>query len=253
MFTDLSAHRCRNAFTLIELLVVIAIIAVLAAILFPVFASAREKARSITCLSNTKQLGLAVALYAEDNDDSFPTCSMVMSGMPPVASWIDIVQPYTKSKLIQRCPSDASANWSSTTSPRVTSYGYNAYFDPFHGPYGDMMSPRPFTMAGIARTSECVVASELAETNSMTAAAISDDDFEPMYWGNPSRVSMGMGSNTTWDMAANLPTTIALSRHQGSPNYVFADGHAKSQHFAQTWLQKAGSSPTVDWYDPEKQ
>src|SRR5689334_14563129 len=62
----------RNAFTLIELLVVIAIIAILAAILFPVFAQAREKARAISCLSNTKQLGLAVMMYVQDYDETYP-------------------------------------------------------------------------------------------------------------------------------------------------------------------------------------
>src|SRR2546423_15081069 len=62
----------RGAFTLIELLVVIAIIAILAAILFPVFAQAREKARSATCLSNNKQIGLAVAMYLQDYDSTYP-------------------------------------------------------------------------------------------------------------------------------------------------------------------------------------
>jgi len=64
--------RSRNGFTLIELLVVIAIIAILAAILFPVFARAREKARQTSCLSNLKQLSLAILMYAEDYDETLP-------------------------------------------------------------------------------------------------------------------------------------------------------------------------------------
>jgi prepilin-type processing-associated H-X9-DG protein len=218
-----------------------------------VFAQAREKARAISCLSNTKQLGLGVALYAEDYDEDLPTVAMNMMGMAIVPSWVVTVQPYVKNQQIARCPSDNSTNWNDPMSPRAASYGFNAYFDPFHPPYGNMMSPQPFNLAGIAQSSECVYAAELAETNSVTGAPISDDDIQPMYWGNPSRVMVSMGSNTQWDPMAQLPATVALLRHMGAPNYVFADGHAKALHFSATWQQTVGNPPTVDWYDPEKQ
>src|SRR3954470_6189627 len=78
----------RHGFTLIELLVVIAIIAILAAILFPVFAQARDQARKTTCLSNTKQLGLGVMMYIQDYDEQFPTCG---------ANWWDAIS-VSKSK-----------------------------------------------------------------------------------------------------------------------------------------------------------
>ena len=82
----MNANRShRNAFTLIELLVVIAIIAILAAILFPVFAQAREKARSASCLSNEKQIGLGLMMYTQDYDETYPTAYFLVGGAPMVA------------------------------------------------------------------------------------------------------------------------------------------------------------------------
>ncbi len=92
-----------KGFTLLELLVVIAIIAILAAILFPVFAQAREKARSTTCLSNLKQLGLACKLYAADYDE-VNTAMYYWNGGSPYR-WFQAIQPYLKNTDILRCPS----------------------------------------------------------------------------------------------------------------------------------------------------
>ena len=89
-------RRSRPAFTLIELLVVIAIIAILAAILFPVFARAREAARTIACGSNQRQMGLALAMYAQDYDERTPL---------PNITWQDQLQPYVKNRGIFRDPS----------------------------------------------------------------------------------------------------------------------------------------------------
>ncbi len=103
----------RSAFTLIELLVVIAIIAILAAILFPVFAQAREKARGATCLSNNKQVGLSMAMYMSDNDTTFPAqfadgLWTIASGraVPPRPTYYDGLLPYQKNQQIWICPSD---------------------------------------------------------------------------------------------------------------------------------------------------
>ena len=137
-----------KGFTLIELLVVIAIIAILAAILFPVFAQTREKARQTMCLSNSRQMGLAVQLYVQDYDEALPSVRMMWQGIPTPQSWIDQIQPYVKDTLLRRCPSDNSPAWNDTQNPRMTSYGFNAYLDPFHPPYGDPMNPRPFRLAG---------------------------------------------------------------------------------------------------------
>jgi prepilin-type N-terminal cleavage/methylation domain-containing protein/prepilin-type processing-associated H-X9-DG protein len=117
----------KKAFTLIELLVVIAIIAILAAILFPVFAQAREKARSISCLSNMKQIGLGMLMYLQDYDEQFPSDAGVAKITNNAADaidgdwgkdyWMFLVQPYIKNRVgniqergasIFSCPSDAT-------------------------------------------------------------------------------------------------------------------------------------------------
>jgi prepilin-type N-terminal cleavage/methylation domain-containing protein/prepilin-type processing-associated H-X9-DG protein len=98
----------RRGFTLIELLVVIAIIAILAAILFPVFAKAREKARQIACLSNMKQIGLGLLQYTQDNDEGVPYLWYGSNGGGSAAGgnykWMDAIYPYVKSEAVFNCP-----------------------------------------------------------------------------------------------------------------------------------------------------
>src|SRR3954467_15310843 len=99
--------RKAKGFTLIELLVVIAIIAILAAILFPVFAQAREKARQASCLSNLRQFGTAGQMYAQDYDGMY-TPPFNYQGAASCATldwWDDLTQPYTKNRAIAVCPS----------------------------------------------------------------------------------------------------------------------------------------------------
>jgi len=100
-------NKRTNAFTLIELLVVIAIISILAAVLFPVFASAREKARQAACLSNLKQIGLGMAQYEQDNDDTVP-CGYAHYGYG--SGWGGQIYAYVKSDAVYVCPDDTNPN-----------------------------------------------------------------------------------------------------------------------------------------------
>src|SRR5690606_18060354 len=125
--TMLPKHR-RNAFTLIELLVVIAIIAILASILFPVFARARENARRTSCASNLKQIGLAFLHYAQDYDERLPYHRYYS---PPYnacaagyAGWPTFVEPYVKNWQLFNCPSDSDTVYNGGC-PRISSYGMN--------------------------------------------------------------------------------------------------------------------------------
>jgi len=142
--------RRNKGFTLIELLVVIAIIAILAAILFPVFAKAREAARSTSCLSNIKQIGTSLAMYMGDNDQCLPglwreaadsngdaagevfaSHDVVHAGQEAYlgqASIVGILGSYVKSANIWKCPSDSSCDTKIVATKRFTSYHYRHYF-----------------------------------------------------------------------------------------------------------------------------
>jgi len=206
----------RPGFTLVELLVVIAIIAILAAILFPVFTQAREKARAISCVSNGRQVGTALMMYTQDYDETLP----LNNHSGPAAGWLTSVQPYVKHRLLYRCPSDTSGNWSTPlpgqTEARSSSYATNNYLTPSGG---------FMTLASIQRPAECVYLAELADNRI-------GDHIHPTRWAP---------TNGTMDPRVE----VATGRHQGGATYVFVDGHARWFRFEQTW-----NPPSRNWYYP---
>jgi prepilin-type N-terminal cleavage/methylation domain-containing protein len=122
----------KRGFTLIELLVVIAIIAILAAILFPVFSRAREQARKSACLSNAKQIGLAIQMYSQDWDEKLPSwLTPCHGGSPSALTWWEQIGPYVKNWKVYECPSAGQSEWNSSCWPRQpeagfkNNYGYN--------------------------------------------------------------------------------------------------------------------------------
>jgi prepilin-type N-terminal cleavage/methylation domain-containing protein len=151
--------RKRTGFTLIELLVVIAIIAILAAILFPVFGQAREKARQTTCLSNNKQIGLSVAMYMQDYDNVFPsqpTDSMwTVAAGGKIPTYYDILLPYQKNGQIWICPSDYpnlvnDPHGKPTLKPPALGYHMN----------GNLITATGLPEAAVAAPSNCLLMRE---------------------------------------------------------------------------------------------
>jgi prepilin-type N-terminal cleavage/methylation domain-containing protein len=225
-------HR-KQAFTLIELLVVIAIIAILAAILFPVFARARENARRTSCLSNLKQIGLGIMQYTQDYDERYPLTLwggpsrtstpgtthtfQTNTSMPGArfwvndgygagtnrsqgyfVSWMDLIHPYVKSTQLFVCPSFGK---SSVTDPRAPSYGYNLLINRFRD-----TSPVPLSQADIKRSAEVIMVLDYHTPFGITA------------WPNEYCGAWTAPSSTFHDLA--FP-------HFSGSVVAFADGHAK--------------------------
>ena len=231
----------RKGFTLIELLVVIAIIAILAAILFPVFAQAREKARSIACLSNCRQIGTALFMYIQDYDEKYPqehpaTSNPVVDDSTAqleaedYGSPFDKILPYVASKNSSRtqlyvCLSDpdphgkaildSSGNCLSNGAPPpgpLSSSIINAYYL-----FGATLAQIPTPAQSI------YIVERRSDGNKSTDFC--DVHYHPWL----SEVELPANSSDTTN-----PVALAGKRHTGGSNYVYADGHVKWQRFENT-------------------
>jgi len=237
--------RSQKGFTLIELLVVIAIIAILAAILFPVFAKVREKARQTSCLSNEKQLGLAFVQYSEDYDEHLPVGLTNVHGFTDGEGWAGTIYPYVKSTGAFKCPDDPSNSLNYFGAPYISyvyngqqiarptsSGGINASVASYVSPSVTVLLCEGFgEPANISQTNEGVQ-SIATETGNGWCSATSDGVEEYNCWDGSVALQLGTGNgtrnyNVTWAPAGGV--------HSGGSNYLMSDGHAK-------WLQLSAVS-----------
>ncbi len=243
-------NRRSHGFTLIELLVVIAIIAILAAILFPVFQKVRENARRTACLSNEKQIGIAAMQYTQDSDEKY------VAGANPFgkgAGWAGQLYPYIKSVGVFRCP-DNSTNLPGTD----PSYGLNSQLSPYNGAGN---GSNGINLAQFSAPASTVMLFEVINsgyfdvtiTSGADAAGMSADAVPAYGGGSPAGYGIGntydlTGFNTAFGAGVNnngsnvmyasgyLRNSVnnangnfaaATGRHSDGANYLMTDGHAK--------------------------
>jgi prepilin-type N-terminal cleavage/methylation domain-containing protein/prepilin-type processing-associated H-X9-DG protein len=240
-----------RAFTLIELLVVIAIIAILAAILFPVFAQAREKARAITCVSNEKQISLGVLMYVQDYDETFPIYYYHIPPQPTdppfspqykdtIVGWNEAINPYVKSVPIFRCadttrsgslPSIAGTVYTAddTNATGAVSFALNARLSGDTGPLDDGLLHTVMADGGLEFAASTILLTD-ASTGCGDGCSTSDEN-EWAWQGRHVDNLYGdgwIGGNEPPPSATFIwPVKPPLARHSNGSNYAFADGHAK--------------------------
>jgi prepilin-type N-terminal cleavage/methylation domain-containing protein/prepilin-type processing-associated H-X9-DG protein len=211
----------RRGFTLIELLVVIAIIAILAAILFPVFAQAREAARKTQCASNSKQMGLATMMYAQDYDGGYPSVYDDQSYPGQRIIWADKIRPYIKNRQIFACPSgpnnvnlNPAGGGQPSDNVQGTMYNMNMA-DGTHFPEGAASGNYPVREASFAHPAS-------------TGLFFESSNVWWCHW----LPNVGGWNNTGTTAGGDVYLIGVLGetiypRHQGGCNVTFCDGHTK--------------------------
>jgi prepilin-type N-terminal cleavage/methylation domain-containing protein/prepilin-type processing-associated H-X9-DG protein len=259
----LAADQRRRAFTLIELLVVIAIIAILAAILFPVFAQAREKARQTSCLSNLKQVGLGIMLYMQDYDEVLPLGMNYFNDNRPAGpgrEWYFVIAPYIKNTVIRNCPS-ATAQMSENNQDHRSAYGAN--FGVFKE-RASWDSSTPTSYASLTAPAGLFMIGDGAWLDGAKAQADPPAvNLDPVNWNRyPQNGTSGLthwameticrwGNNgtTCWNPYESCGWTCSwankrpVPRHNSGLNLAFFDGHAKWIHIQRL----LGPRPGVYW------
>jgi prepilin-type N-terminal cleavage/methylation domain-containing protein/prepilin-type processing-associated H-X9-DG protein len=264
----------RPGFTLIELLVVIAIIAILAAILFPVFAQARERARTTTCTSNVRQLALGVTMYVQDYDETYPLMYFQDKQQPlpeglnffadrTIWTWQNMAMSYVKNYAIHRCPSGyserASAPWGGKSLANGA-YGGNdeviRYGRKEDGVCTAGMIPSPaetyLLMDGGNYTADCGDYQEARHPgNYLPGARWNEKCFESTASGSTRkcRNATREQAQAYWNKSPILPVGEVVrdaldGRHSRRITVAFADGHVKSMDPDQLLFNQKG------WFDP---
>ncbi|MEO7717728.1 MAG: DUF1559 domain-containing protein [Capsulimonas sp.] len=215
--------RRAAGFTLIELLVVISIIAILAAILFPVFAKAREKARQISCISNLKQLGIAGQMYIQDYDETMFCYTVKAPTYDNTTSyWTDELGPYVKMRTFWTCPSFNTAG--TKVSSNSTSYGVNLN----HVVTSVTGSPAPYSIAQFTRPSDLLWMVDSVNSPMLIAQDSACKSFQQGYTAVYCPDKSAVPPITHGAQCVEVEVSRAVdTRHNGGANILFVDGHAK--------------------------